>query len=59
MFWAGIDDLGAATAFLRIAAMHKRPSTTLPGPVYVHGDPDTSYTSPQAVDLITTVRDEP
>jgi hypothetical protein len=56
VFWTGIGDLGAVTAFPRIAAMHKRPSTTRPGRAYVRSDPASSFTAPQVVDVVTSVR---
>lgn len=55
VFWTGIGDLGAVTAFPRIAAMHKRPSTTRTGRAYVQVDEDNS----QVVDAVTAVRREP
>ena len=48
-------DLGAVTTFPRIAAMHKRPSTTRTGRAYVQIDPDNS----QVVDVVSAVRREP
>jgi hypothetical protein len=55
VFWTGIGDLGAVTTFPRIAAMHKRPSTTRAGRAYVQVDHDNS----QVVDVVTAVRREP
>jgi hypothetical protein len=55
VFWTGIGDLGAVTTFPRIAAMHKRPSTTRAGRAYVQVDPDNS----QVVDVVSAVRREP
>jgi hypothetical protein len=55
VFWTGIGDLGAVTTFPRIAAMHKRPSTTRAGRAYVQVDPDNS----QVVDVVAAVRREP
>ncbi|TDV44204.1 hypothetical protein [Actinophytocola oryzae] len=59
VFWTGIGDLGAATAFPRIAAMHKRPSATRPGRAYVRSDPNSSFTGDQVVDVVTSVRHDP
>ncbi|QUQ72527.1 hypothetical protein [Kutzneria sp. CA-103260] len=59
VFWTGIGDLGAVTAFPRIAAMHKRLSATRPGRAYVRGDADNSFTGDQVVDVVISVRDEP
>jgi hypothetical protein len=55
VFWTGIGDLGAVTLFPRIAAMHKRPSTTRPGRAYVQVDGEHS----QILDLVSAVRSEP
>ena len=55
VFWTGIGDLGAVTTFPRIAAMHKRPSTTRAGRAYVQIDQDNS----QVVDVVSAVRHEP
>jgi hypothetical protein len=55
VFWTGVGDLGAVTTFPRIAAMHKRPSTTRAGRAYVQVDVDNS----QVVDVVTAVRREP
>ncbi|KAA9163982.1 hypothetical protein FPZ12_008100 [Amycolatopsis acidicola] len=60
VFLTGIGDLGAVTAFPRIAAMHKRPSATRPGRAYVSNDLDNSSTgSTQSVDVVASVRREP
>lgn len=59
VFWTGIGDLGAVTAFPRIAAMHKRPSTSRPGRAYVRADPENSFTGEQVVAMVGSVRDEP
>lgn len=56
VYWTGIGDLGAVTAFPRIAAMHKRPSTTRAGRAYVTTDQDTSR---QVLDIASAVRREP
>lgn len=62
VFWTGIGDLGAVTAFPRIAAMHKRPSATRPGAAYVRIDPASSHAGPPdgaVVEVATAVRAEP
>lgn len=60
VFLTGIGDLGAVTAFPRIAAMHKRPSVTRPGRAYVSNDLDNSSTGGgQLVDVVSSVRHEP
>ncbi|MDV3136372.1 hypothetical protein [Mycobacterium sp. 29Ha] len=56
VYWTGIGDLGAVTTFPRIAAMHKRPSTTRAGRAYVTADKETSR---QALDAVSSVRREP
>ncbi len=57
VFWTGIGDLGAVTAFPRIAAMHKRPSTSRPGVAYVTVDDDASFASrSQVVDVVAAGR---
>lgn len=55
VFWTGLGDLGAVTAFPRIAALHKRPSATRPGRAYVQPDEEHS----QTLDLVSAVRREP
>jgi hypothetical protein len=55
VFWTGIGDLGAVTTFPRIAAMHKRPSTTRAGRAYVQVDQDNT----QVVDVVSAVRRDP
>ncbi|KOV78367.1 hypothetical protein [Nocardia sp. NRRL S-836] len=55
VFWTGIGDLGAVTTFPRIAAMHKRSSTTREGRAYVQVDDNNS----QVVDVVSAVRHEP
>ena len=60
VFLTGIGDLGAVTAFPRIAAMHKRPSATRPGRAYVSNDLDNSSAgSSHFVDVVSSVRREP
>jgi hypothetical protein len=60
VFLTGIGDLGAVTAFPRIAAMHKRPSATRPGRAYVSNDLDNSAAgTSQLVDVASSVRREP
>ena len=71
VFWTGIGDLGAVTAFPRVAAMHKRPSTTRAGSAYVRNDPDSSFTRSSgasdpgptgpvtAVEIASAVRSDP
>lgn len=54
VFWTGIGDLGAVTTFPRIAAMHKRPSTTRAGRAYVQVDMENS----QLLDIVSMVRRE-
>ncbi|MDT7574515.1 MAG: hypothetical protein QOH17_848, partial [Pseudonocardiales bacterium] len=63
VFWTGVADIGAVTAFPRIAAMHKRPSASAPGRAYVRVDVDDSYRAPadggpaaQVVDVVNTAR---
>jgi len=57
VFWTGIGDLGAVTAFPRIAAMHKRPSTSRAGAAYVTVDGDASFTRrTQVLDVVATGR---
>jgi hypothetical protein len=56
VYWTGIGDLGAVTTFPRIAAMHKRPSTTRAGRAYVTADDETSR---QVLDAVSSVRREP
>jgi hypothetical protein len=56
VYWTGIGDLGAVTAFPRIAAMHKRPSTTRAGRAFVTVDSDKSR---QVLDIASAVRHEP
>lgn len=56
VYWTGIGDLGAITTFPRIAAMHKRPSTTRAGRAYVTADDETSR---QVLDAVSSVRREP
>lgn len=56
VYWTGIGDLGAVTTFPRIAAMHKRPSTTRAGRAYVTVDDETSR---QVLDAVSSVRREP
>jgi hypothetical protein len=55
VFWTGIGDLGAVTAFPRIAALHKRPAITRPGRAYVQVDEAGS----QVLDVTGAVRAEP
>jgi len=59
VFWTGIGDLGAVTAFPRIAAMHKRPSSARAGHAYVRNDVDNSSTSGAVVDVVTSARRDP
>ncbi|AXB42683.1 hypothetical protein [Amycolatopsis albispora] len=60
VFLTGIGDLGAVTAFPRIAAMHKRPSATRPGRAYVSNDLDNSAAgTSQLVDVVSSVRRDP
>jgi hypothetical protein len=54
VFWTGIGDLGAVTAFPRVAAMHKRPSTKQAGAAYVRYDPDSSFTGSSGTDTVPT-----
>lgn len=56
VYWTGIGDLGAVTTFPRIAAMHKRPSTTRAGRAFVTVDDDKSR---QVLDLVSAVRHDP
>jgi hypothetical protein len=56
IYWTGIGDLGAVTTFPRIAAMHKRPSTTRAGRAFVTVDSDKSR---QVLDVVSAVRHEP
>jgi hypothetical protein len=56
VYWTGIGDLGAVTTFPRIAAMHKRPSTTRAGRAYVTADDETSR---QVLDVVSAVRSDP
>jgi hypothetical protein len=56
VLWTGIGDLGAVTTFPRIAAMHKRPSTSRAGRAYVTADSDKSR---QVLDVASAVRREP
>ena len=56
LYWTGIGDLGAVTTFPRIAAMHKRPSTTRVGRAFVTMDADKSR---QVLDIASAVRHEP
>jgi hypothetical protein len=55
VYWTGIGDLGAVTTFPRIAAMHKRPSTTRAGRAFVTVDSDKSR---QVLDIVSAVRHE-
>lgn len=46
VFWTGIGDLGAVTAFPRIIAMHKRPSKSRAGVVFTVADEAHSANDP-------------
>ena len=59
VYFTGLGDLGAVTAFPRLAAMHKRPSTSRPGRAYLRNDEDASFTQgAQVLDVVGSGRVE-
>jgi len=63
VFWTGIGDLGAVTAFPRIVAMHKRPSKSRPGVAFTVTDDahSTNEADPASVEVsaVAAARAEP